>query len=135
MARDYPRSQRVAEQLQRELADIIRTGVKDPRLGMVTLTEVVLTRDLESAKIYFTILDTQPQAIQAMSILNRAVGFIRAQLGPRMRLRIVPQLSFVYDTSVARGAYMSNLIDEAMAQTVPQDDITQTAIKDDSSRD
>ncbi len=124
MARDYPRSQRVAEQLQRELADIIRTGVQDPRLGMVTITEVVLTRDLESAKVYFTVLDPEQQALQSMKILNRAVGFIRSQLGPRMRLRLVPQLNFVYDTSVARGAYLSSLIDEAMAQApaLPDDD-------------
>ena len=116
MARDYPRSQRVAEQLQREVADILRTGVNDPRVGMVTVTEVVLTRDLESAKIYFTVLNPQHEAVQTMTLLNRAAGYIRSQLGPRMRLRLVPQLTFVYDTSVARGAYMSNLIDEAMAQ-------------------
>lgn len=115
MARDFQRSSRVAEQLQRELADIIRSGVHDPRVGMVTITEVVVTRDLESAKVYFTVMGPQERALQAMQALNHATGFIRSQLGPRMRLRVVPQLNFIYDTSVARGAYLSHLIDEAVA--------------------
>ena len=125
MAREFPRSQRVAEQLQRELADIIRSGVHDPRVGMVTITEVVLTRDLESAKVYFTLLGPQEQALQSMEALNRASGFIRSQLGPRMRLRLVPQLSFIYDTSVARGAYLSHLIDEAVSKPALPDDSSQ----------
>ncbi len=123
MARDFSRSQRVAEQMQRELADIIRAGVHDPRVGMVTITEVVVTRDLEHAKIYFTALDTPEKVLKTMQALNHASGFIRTQLGARMRLRIVPQISFVYDTSVVRGAYMSNLIDKAVsADTSPPDD-------------
>ncbi len=122
MAREFSRSQRVAEQLQRELADIIRTGVQDPRVGMVTITEVVVSRELDAAKVFFTLLGPQEQALQSMDALNRAAGFIRSQLGPRMRLRIVPQLSFVYDTSVARGAYLSHLIDEAVASPAVSDD-------------
>lgn len=123
MARDFPRSRRVAEQLQRELAEILRIELDDPRLRLVTVTEVQLTRDLESAKVYFTVLDPEAHALQAMTILNRAAGFIRSQLGPRMRLRLVPQLSFVYDTSVARGAWLSSLIDEAVSQSAtPADD-------------
>lgn len=122
MARDFPRSRRVAEQLQRELAEILRTELDDPRLRLVTVTEVQLTRDLESAKVYFTVLDPESHALQAMTILNRAAGFIRSQLGPRMRLRLVPQLSFVYDTSVARGAWLSSLIEEAMSKSVPLSD-------------
>lgn len=126
MARDFPRSRRVAEQIQRELADIIRAGIHDPRVGMVTITEVVVTRDLEHAKIYFTVLGSQQRALQTMQILNHASGFMRTQLGARMRLRIVPQLTFVYDTSVVRGAYMSGLIDKAVAAdtTAPPDDNT-----------
>ena len=119
MARDFPRSRRVAEQIQRELADIIRAAVHDPRVGMVTITEVVVTRDLEHAKIYFTALGTDERALQTMQILNHAAGFIRTQLGARMRLRLVPQLSFVYDTSVVHGAYMSSLIDKAVAEDIP----------------
>ena len=115
MARDFPRSRRVAEQIQRELADIIRAGIHDPRVGMVTITETVVTRDLEHAKVYFTVLGSPQHALQTMQILNHAAGFIRTQLSARMRLRIVPQVTFVYDTSVVRGAYMSNLIDQAVA--------------------
>lgn len=119
MARDFPRSRRVAEQIQRELADIIRAGIHDPRVGMVTITEVVVTRDLEHAKAFFTVLGSPQHALQTMQILNHAAGFIRSQLGARMRLRIVPQLNFVYDTSVVRGAYMSSLIDKAVAAETP----------------
>lgn len=124
MAKDFPRSRRVAEQIQRELADIIRTEIHDPRVGMITLTEVVVTHDLEHAKIYFTVLESQQRAQQAATALNHAAGFIRSQLGPRMRLRMVPQISFVYDTSVARGAELSRLIDDAVAadSTRPADD-------------
>lgn len=124
MAKDYPRSRRVAEQIQRELADIIRKEIHDPRVGMVTLTEVVVTHDLEHAKIYFTVFEGLERAQEAGKALNHAAGFIRSQLGPRMRLRIVPQITFVYDTSVARGAELSRLIDDAVAADAarPDDD-------------
>jgi ribosome-binding factor A len=115
MAKDFPRSRRVAEQIQRELADIIRSEIHDPRVGMVTITEVAVTHDLEHAKVYFTVFESEARAQEAARALNHAAGFIRAQLGPRMRLRIVPQITFVYDTSVARGAELSRLIDEAVA--------------------
>ena len=122
MPKDYSRSSRVAEQLQRELADIIRSGVHDPRVGMVTITEVEVSRELETAKVYFTVMGDQQHALQTMQALNHAAGFIRSQLGPRMRLRVVPQIQFIFDTSVARGAYLSHLIDEAIAQTRTRDE-------------
>ncbi|WP_124949402.1 30S ribosome-binding factor RbfA [Sulfuriferula thiophila] len=122
MAKDYPRSRRVAEQIQRELADIIRTEIHDPRVGMITITEVVVTHDLEHAKVYFTVFESLERAQEAAHALNHAAGFIRSQLGPRMRLRIVPQITFVYDTSVARGAELSRLIDEAVAADTARPD-------------
>lgn len=115
MAKDYPRSRRVAEQIQREMADILRNEIHDPRVGMVTVTEVDITHDLEHAKIYFTVFESEARALEAGKALNHAAGFIRSQLGSRMRLRIVPQITFVYDTSVARGAELSRIIDEAVA--------------------
>lgn len=124
MAKDYPRSRRVAEQIQRELADIIRSEIHDPRVGMITITEVVVTHDLEHAKVYFTLFESAERAEEAGRTLNHAAGFIRSKLGPRMRLRIVPQITFVYDTSVSRGAELSKLIDQAVADDAerPADD-------------
>lgn len=116
MPKDFPRSRRVADQIQRELAEIIRLNLHDPRVGMITITEVVVTHDLEHAKVYFTRLDGEARAPETLRALNHAAGFIRAQLGPRMRLRIVPQLTFVYDNSVERCAALSHLIDEAVAE-------------------
>ncbi|NOT16443.1 MAG: 30S ribosome-binding factor RbfA [Sulfuriferula sp.] len=124
MAKDYPRSRRVAEQIQREMADIIRKEIHDPRVGMITVTEVVVTHDLEHAKIYFTVFESEARGLEAAKALGHASGFIRSQLGPRMRLRIVPQLTFVYDTSISRGAELSRIIDEAVAADAkrPADD-------------
>ncbi|MEQ1667546.1 MAG: 30S ribosome-binding factor RbfA [Sulfuriferula sp.] len=124
MAKDYPRSRRVAEQIQREMADILRNEIHDPRVGMVTVTEVEITHDLEHAKIYFTVFESEARGLEAGKALNHAAGFIRSQLGSRMRLRIVPQITFVYDKSIARGAELSRIIDEAVAAdaTRPADD-------------
>ena len=116
MPKDFPRSRRVADQIQRELAEIIRLELHDPRVGMITLTEVVATHDLEHAKVFFTLLDGASRAPEVQKALTGAAGFIRAQLGPRMRLRIVPQLTFVYDTSIEQGAALSHLIDKAVAE-------------------
>ena len=116
MPKDFPRSRRVADQIQRELAEIIRLELQDPRVGMITITEVVATHDLEHAKVFFTLLDGAARAPEVQQALTRAAGFLKTRLGPRMRLRITPQLTFVYDTSVERGAALSHLIDNAIAE-------------------
>ena len=123
MPKDYPRSRRIAEQIQRELSDIIRLELKDPRVGMITLTDVEVTSDHEHAKIFFTRLgdfgnagnttDATDNAAVTQA-LEHAAGFLRSELAHRMRLRIVPQLHFEYDVSVERGVRLSNLIDEAV---------------------
>ncbi len=123
MPKDYPRSRRIAEQIQRELSDIIRLELKDPRVGMITITDVEVTSDHEHAKIFFTRLgdfvhgakpaDAADNAAVAQA-LEHASGFLRSELAHRMRLRIVPQLHFEYDVSVERGVRLSNLIDEAV---------------------
>jgi ribosome-binding factor A len=107
---------RVADQIQRDLAEIITFELKDPRVGMITLTEVQLTPDYAHAKVYFTTLADDPLAIQnTLDGLTKAAGYIRAQLGLRLHIHTLPQLHFVHDRSTMRGMAMSKLIDEANA--------------------
>ncbi len=114
--RDYQRSDRVGDQMQRELADLIRLEVKDPRVGMVTLSGVEVSRDLAHAKVFFTQLGGEEKGREAEQGLNNAAGYLRRELGARMRLRTVPQLRFVYDDTPERGARISALIDSAIAE-------------------
>ncbi len=109
-----PRSRRVAEQIRQELADILRREMKDPRVTGVTFTAVDVTSDLEHAKVWFTVFGDEHDA--ARQGLTRAAGFLRTELAHRMRMRTVPKLNFLYDESVARGAHLSQLIDEAVEQ-------------------
>ncbi len=113
MPKDYARTDRVAEQIQRELAELVRLEVKDPRVRMVTLTGVEVVRDYSHAKVFYTTLDGSNKAVQQG--LEHASGFLRSQLAHVMKLRITPQLHFVYDASVERGAHLSQLIDQAVA--------------------
>jgi ribosome-binding factor A len=116
MARDFERTRRVGEQIQRELADLIRREVKDPRLGMVTVSAVEVSKDFSRARIFTTVLGKDMEAAQEdLAILNHAAGFLRSQLGKRMLLRTVPQLQFVYDKSIETGSHLSALIDAAVA--------------------
>lgn len=115
MPRDYPRSRRIADQIQRELSEIIRLELKDPRVGMVTITSVDVTSDNAHAKIFFTMLGEAAQVDACTQGLEHAAGYLRSELAHRMRLRTVPQLHFVYDVSVERGVKLSRLIDEAVA--------------------
>lgn len=119
MPKDYPRSRRIAEQIQRELAEIIRLELKDPRVGMITLTDVEVTPDCEHAKVFFTRLGDAADNQDVTRALAHAAGFLRSELAHRMRLRVVPQLQFAYDESVERGVRLSNLIDEAVASDKP----------------
>lgn len=113
MMKEFFRHQRVAEQIQRELADLLQSEVKDPRLSMVTVTEVEVTNDLAHAKVYYTAAERTAELDQG---LRKATGFLRSQLAQRLVMRTVPQLSFIYDASIVRGAQLAKLIDEAVAQ-------------------
>jgi ribosome-binding factor A len=96
--------------------------LKDPRVGMVTLTEVQVTPDYAHAKVYFTLLKDSPDAVKGtLEGLNKAAGFLRNQLGKRLHIHTLPQLHFIHDTSTMRGMAMSALIDQAMATTRPLD--------------
>ena len=109
------RARRVADQIQRELAELLRHEVKDPRVGAVTLTSVDVTSDLAHANVHFTTLAGQAGAKETAAALARTSGFLRSALSKRLDLYAVPQLHFLYDASVEQGMRLSGLIDEAVA--------------------
>jgi ribosome-binding factor A len=113
------RSARIADQIQRELAEIVRMEVRDPRVGMITLTGVELSRDQSHAKVFFTILGPESAAEDALEGLQRAAGFLRSELAHRLTTRKVPELHFAFDESVERGVRLSKLIDEALKPVAP----------------
>lgn len=116
MAKDFSRSDRVAEQIRRELADLLQFEVKDPRVGMVTITEVEVSGDMAHAKIFYSapVQDKPSAQAELQKGLEKSAGFLRSQLGKRMMLRTVPQLHFIYDISIDQGMKISRLIDEAL---------------------
>ena len=116
MPRDYPRSRRIADQVQRELSDIIRLELKDPRVGMVTITDVDVSPDNKNARVFFTVLGDKSRVEDATTGLQSAAGFLRSCLAQRMAVRSVPQLQFEHDASVERGMRLSQLIDVAVAE-------------------
>jgi ribosome-binding factor A len=108
------RGVRVAEQIHHELAELIRAEVKDPRVGMVTVTGVELTPDYAYATVWFTVLPSDDETVATtLAGLRRAAGFLRSQIGRRVRIHTTPEIRFAHDTSVERGMSMSKLIDEA----------------------
>jgi ribosome-binding factor A len=110
------RGVRVADQIQRDLAEIISFELKDPRVGMITITEVQVTPDYAHAKVFFTTLQDDQETVQnTLAGLRKASGFLRGQLGRRLTIHATPELHFVHDTSTARGMELSRLIDEANA--------------------
>jgi ribosome-binding factor A len=114
------RRRRVADQIQRELAEILRTELKDPRVGMVTLTAVEVSPDLAHAKVFFTTLAGADHRDEVSAGLRRAAGFLRSMLGTRLRIHNTPELHFVYDVSVETGIRLTHLIDEAVAADAAQ---------------
>jgi ribosome-binding factor A len=117
------RGLRVADQIQRDLSEIITFELKDPRVGMVTLTEVQVTPDYAHAKVYFTMLkDGAEDVRQTVEGLGKAAGFLRNALGKRLHIHTLPQLHFIHDTSTMRGVAMSALIDQANATRAKDDE-------------
>ena len=113
MAKDYARTDRIAEQIQRDLSELLRLEVKDPRVNKVTITGVEVTNDYSHAKVFYTTLNGTNKQLQEG--LDRAAGFLRSKLAHVMKLRIIPQLHFIYDESIERGSQLSQLIDQAIA--------------------
>lgn len=113
MPRDFSRAERVGRQLQKELADLVRNGIKDPRLGQVTVQAVRLSRDLSHARVYFTLFDDSDRK-QQTALLRDSSAFLRREISKRIRMRVTPVLEFVYDDSIEHGAQLSELIDRAL---------------------
>lgn len=118
MAREFSRTQRVSQEMQKEIAIILQREIKDPRLIMTTVSDVEVSRDLAYAKVYVTFLnDENENAVkEGLKVLQEATGFIRMLLGKAMRLRIVPELTFFYDRSLVDGMRMSNLVNDVIKQ-------------------
>lgn len=133
MPKEFSRSQRVSEQILRELAELIRLEVKDPRVGFITLTEVELTPDYAHAKVYFTSMTGQDDLEETLAGLRRASGFLRRELGRRVRIHTTPELHFHYDKSVEQGSRMSQLIDRVVREDSvrQQDDDPDGGTRDD----
>ncbi|MDB5774158.1 MAG: rbfA [Herbaspirillum sp.] len=116
------RGLRVADQIQRDLSEIIAFELKDPRVGMVTITEVQVTPDYAHAKVFFTMLSDDPAMIRnTVEGLSKAAGFMRIQLGRRLSIHTLPALHFFHDNSTARGIEMSKLIDQALSTRAKED--------------
>lgn len=118
MSREFKRTDRIAEQLQKELARLVQFSIKDPRLGMVTVNHVKISKDLGHADVYITVLgkDSEAEVKEDLAVLNNAGGFLRREIGKSIKMRVLPQLRFRYDTSLVRGQMLTSLINQAMAE-------------------
>jgi ribosome-binding factor A len=115
MKKHSQRAQRVGDQIQRELAELLREEVKDPRVHRLTVTSVEVSSDLSHAKVFFTQLTGRENAADTIQGLQHAAGYLRSELSHRLKLYSVPQLHFVYDESIEAGMRLSQLIDDAVA--------------------
>lgn len=118
MAKEYSRTQRVADQVQRDLAQLIQRDLKDPRLGMVTVSYVQISKDLGYADVYVTVLplggkDEAEAIVDSLKVLNNAAGHLRHELARGIKLRIMPELRFHFDETVERGRHLHSLIEKA----------------------
>ena len=118
--RGYARQDRVQEQIMRDLAELTRTGLKDPRAGFITITEVELTRDYSHATVWYTVMDEKTREVTAEA-LDNAKGHLRSELAKRIKVFKTPELHFEYDESVERGMSISSLIDQANSEKPVQD--------------
>ncbi|AUS09129.1 30S ribosome-binding factor RbfA [Laceyella sacchari] len=110
------RVSRVGEQVKKELSQIIQQEIKDPRIGFVTVTAVEMSGDLQVAKVYISVMGSADQKSQTLSGLEKAKGYIRSEVGRRIKLRHVPELVFVIDNSLDRGEHISRLLTEVNTQ-------------------
>jgi len=121
LPKNASRAGRIADQIQRELAELIGNEVKDPRVGLVTITAVEVSGDYQHARIFVTTLQGEGGHESVLEGLQRASGFLRSRLAGALRTRTVPELHFVYDASVERGNRLSRLIEEAVGKS--RDDV------------
>lgn len=123
------RNVRIADQIQRDLAELIQREIKNPAMGLVTLQSVTLTPDYAHAKIYFTVLGAEPEV--AGAILNEKAGYLHSLLFKRLHIHTVPTLHFHYDQTIEKAVEMSRLIKEANSTRAKDDDEADAAAKDD----
>lgn len=123
MAREYSRTQRVADFIKQELALLIQQEVRDPRLGIVSVTDVEVSRDLSHAKVFVTEIgkESEQEADDSIKVLNNAAGFLRSQLARSNNARTTPRLRFYFDSSVGRGQKLSALIEKAVSSDKAKD--------------
>ena len=123
MAKDYSRMDRVGDQIQKDIANIIQREIKDPRVGMVTINQVTVSKDLSYAELYYTCLsfgaqlegeDEQTYRKECNKVLNNASSFLRTRMAKGLKLRVVPELRFHYDEVVERATHVTNLISKAV---------------------
>ncbi len=116
---DFHRTDRIASEVQRELSQLLRSSIKDPRISDVSITAVRVTRDLGQAKVYFLVPEgAESEPVQ--EALNRAANFLRNALGKSLQLRVVPKLTFFHDDSIAHGVKLTTLIEKAVAKDTDQ---------------
>lgn len=117
MAKDFNRTDRVSDAIQRILASLIQQEIGDPRVGLVNINDVNVTRDLAYAKVYITFVgDDDDETCEAgTAALNKAAGFLRSLLSKELSIRTTPRLQFIYDKTSIRGQHLSNLINNAVA--------------------
>ena len=104
------RANRVAEQMKKELGDIITTKIKDPRVGFVTVTDVEVTGDLQQANVYVSVLGDEDKKRESLLGLAKAKGFIRSEIGKRIRLRKTPELTFAFDEALEHGNHIEAIL-------------------------
>ena len=118
MSRVSTRVDKVADLLKKEVALLIQSEVRDPRVGMASVTGVKVSKDLAHASVYVTLLgkSNAEEAQEGIEALNKASGFLRSMLAKEVSMRITPKLKFIYDDTLAKGQHMTSLIDEALAR-------------------
>jgi len=117
-----PRQQRVGDLLRAEISDIVRTRLRDPRLGFVTVTEVLVSRDLRYASVFVSVLGEEQERAAAMMVLRRAAGFVRGELGSRLDLKHIPELRFKIDTSAEKAVRISQMLKRVLG-SAEEDDV------------
>ena len=116
MAKEFSRTRRIAQQLQQELAQVLQRDMKDPRIGFVTVNDVDVSRDLSYAKVYVTFFEEDVKLVEKkVEALDAAAGYIRSLVAGRMKLRVMPELRFIYDSSLVEGMRMSNLVSRVIS--------------------
>ena len=115
------RAQRVAETIHHEISNLLIKGLKDPRIGFVTITSVDVTPDLRQAKVYFTLMGSQEDRQQTQSGLDSSAPYVRQQLGKVLRLRHIPEICFIYDASVDYGQHIEKLLSEVKSDLQEDD--------------